>query len=286
MPYTTLRRFSVQTAGSNSGTWGAGGTTGDDLNTGGFGPLDSMLAGISTISTTSGTYSLTFTAGGGGDVQNAIWRFTATLLGNLTVVPTAGNATTYLTGAYYWENLTSGSYTITVTTGTGSVVLPQGRRGTLFFDAVNAPRITSIAGSSTADPLPGNGTTSVLFKMASPPSGWTQVVSLNNYALRLVSGTGAGTGGSTGFTSVFTSRTPAGSVSAPTVDIPPTGYSQVGSVTSVAGNIVVGSGSGTYAAALAQMNATRTLTASAPSFTGTAMDFAVTYVDLINATRD
>lgn len=285
MPYTQYRRFSVQAGASNSGVWGAGGTTGDDLNTGVMGPLDYMLGGITTFSVSGATVALDFTAGGGGAVQNAMWRFTGALVQSAVISPNAGNATTYLTGTYYWENITTGAYTLTLTTGTGSVVLPQGRRGCVFIDGTNAPRITGIAGSSTADPIPAG--TSMLFKQAAAPSGYTQVTSLNNYALRLVSGTGAGTGGSTGFTSVFTSRTPAGSVSAPTVDIPAAGYTGSGAAPVGVGALAISAaGAGGVGGGYAWMTTARTLTATVPTFTGTAMDFAVNYVDLINATRD
>jgi len=52
----------------------------------------------------------------------------------------------------------------------------------------------------------------MLFQQTSAPTGWTKQTSHNNKALRVVSGT-ASSGGSTAFTSVFTSRTPSGSVS-------------------------------------------------------------------------
>lgn len=217
MAYTTYRRFSVQAAASNSGTWGAGGVTGDDLNTGCFGPLDYMLGGVSTFSVSSSNVSLSFTAGGGGDVQNALWRFTGTLLANIVVSPTAGNATTYLTGAYYFENVTSGSFSITVTTATGSVVLPQGRRGVLFFDATNAPRIIAIAGSGTGDPIPA-GTVMVFYQNAAP-SGWTISSALNDYALKIVSSAGGVTSGSVAYSTLF-GRQATDSYTLLTADIP------------------------------------------------------------------
>jgi hypothetical protein len=55
--------------------------------------------------------------------------------------------------------------------------------------------------------------TTTLFHQAAAPTGWTKSTSHNNKALRVVSGTGGGSGGSTAFTSVFASRTPTGSVS-------------------------------------------------------------------------
>jgi hypothetical protein len=47
-----------------------------------------------------------------------------------------------------------------------------------------------------------------LYYQASAPTGWTQVTSLNDYALRLVSSSGGTTGGTTAFSTVFTNQTP------------------------------------------------------------------------------
>lgn len=42
-----------------------------------------------------------------------------------------------------------------------------------------------------------------VFFQAAAPTGWTKSTSYNDYALRVVSGTGGGTGGSTAFSSIF-----------------------------------------------------------------------------------
>jgi hypothetical protein len=55
--------------------------------------------------------------------------------------------------------------------------------------------------------------TTTLFHQAAAPTGWTKSTSHNDKALRVVSGTGGGSGGSTAFTTVMASRTPTGSVS-------------------------------------------------------------------------
>ena len=52
----------------------------------------------------------------------------------------------------------------------------------------------------------------VLFYQSSAPTGWTQVTSLNDYSLRLVSCTGGTTGGTTAFSTVFANQTPTISV--------------------------------------------------------------------------
>ncbi len=285
MAFTQFKKLSAQAFNTANNTWGAGGTTGVDLNTGLISLVDYALGGFSTFTNPSGATSLSFTAGGGGDVQNGLWRWTGTISADTTITTAAGDATTYLNGFYGWSNTTSGSFTLTLTTANGSVVLPQGRRGVLYVNNVNsiAPFIVAIAGSSTADPVPAG--TSCIFKQAAAPSGYTQVTSLNDYALRLVSGTGAGTGGSVGFTTAFASQTPVGTNSTTTVTVPYNGYTGASSI-STAGFITVASGGTFPPAGLVWMSADRTLTSTAPTFTGTAINLAVQYVNLINATRD
>ncbi len=237
MAFTTNKKLSAQAAASASGTWGAGGTTGVDLNTGVIGPLDTILAGISTITTTSGTYSLTFTSGGGGDVNNAMWSFTATLLGDLTVSPTAGDATTYLNGFYLWSNTTAGAHTVTLTTANGSVVLPQGRRGVLYVStAANiAPLIVAIVGSTLADSLPTG--TSLLFYNSAAPSGWTTSAT-NDYAVKIAS-TGGVSSGSVAYSTLF-GRTATDGYTLQVADIP----SHSHTVTPVYNTSIVNSGAG------------------------------------------
>lgn len=48
----------------------------------------------------------------------------------------------------------------------------------------------------------------MLFYQSAAPTGWTQVTTLNDYGLRLVSGAGGTTGGTTAFSTVFANQTP------------------------------------------------------------------------------
>lgn len=56
-----------------------------------------------------------------------------------------------------------------------------------------------------ANIIPGG--TVMLFMQAAAPTGWTQVVSHNNKALRIVNGAGAGSGGTEAFTAIFNAAT-------------------------------------------------------------------------------
>jgi hypothetical protein len=153
--------------------------------------------------------------------------------------------------------------------------------------------------------------TVMLFQQTTAPTGWTKLTTHDNKALRIVSGT-VGSGGSTAFTSVFASRTPSGSVSgsnssgavgattlttsqipshqhrtvggsdvnlsAPTASVPARFNGTTGSATANAHTNAAGGG-GSH-------NHSFTNPTWSGSFTGSAMDFAVQYVDVIMASKD
>jgi microcystin-dependent protein len=164
--------------------------------------------------------------------------------------------------------------------------------------------------------------TVMLFAQTAAPTGWTKSTTHDNKALRVVSGT-ASSGGTTAFTSVFASRTPAGTIAnttdtgtvANTTDTGTVGSttlteSQIpshthnvpsqqgtGSVfaaaravnllgTPFATSSTGGSGSHNHSLTMNAHNHSLTMNAHNHGFTGTAMDFAVQYVDVILASKD
>lgn len=162
---------------------------------------------------------------------------------------------------------------------------------------------TSIEELQSTDTLAGvdafaTGTV-MLFVQTTAPTGWTKSTTHDNKALRIVSGT-AGSGGTTSFTSVFGSRTPTGSVDASGLSAGATTLStaQMPSHTHTIGSDPF-SGSANYVTKMgyaaiqtAATNATggggshsHSMSGSA-TFTGSAMDFAVQYVDAIIATKN
>ena len=74
-----------------------------------------------------------------------------------------------------------------------------------FANYLNSSGQVSQAGIQSGVVLE-SGTVS-LYYQSSAPTGWTQVTSLNDYALRLVSSSGGTTGGTTAFSTVFTNQT-------------------------------------------------------------------------------
>lgn len=86
----------------------------------------------------------------------------------------------------------------------------------LLANNVNSSGQLNAATGLYNPPIPSG--TAMLFYQASAPTGWTQNTSLDDYALRLTSGTGGSTGGTTAFSTVFANQTPtiSGSVSGTT----------------------------------------------------------------------
>ena len=80
---------------------------------------------------------------------------------------------------------------------------------TIGSSGVTFPDATTQATAATS-PIPAGSV--MLFYQSAAPTGWTQVTSVNDMALRMVSGTGGTTGGTTAFSTVFANQTPTISV--------------------------------------------------------------------------
>lgn len=200
--------MSVQALNANIGTWGAGAT--DSLNTGCFQPLDNMLGGITALSLSSSTPQLLTQT----QAQNALLRVTGALLASIVISPDTG---VLMQGFYYFENLTTNpSFSVTFTNTAGSVILPQGRRGILWIDTTNGPRVMSSIGASQTDIIPY--AYQIPFYNNSVPTGWT-VLAINDYGMRIVSSGGGSASGALGYSTVF-ARTATDSYTLTLSDIP------------------------------------------------------------------
>lgn len=158
-------------------------------------------------------------------------------------------------------------------------------------DARNALGVTA-AIAAAIEGLLESGTIA-LFQQTSAPTGWTKKTDHNNKALRIVSGT-ASSGGTTSFTSVFTSRTIA-QANLPNVNFTVTGTGTLSDNNFVRritpGSVQVANGSNFNVTPFEYTNEVSptvvALSAAASSGgSGTALDFAVQYVDVIAAERD
>jgi hypothetical protein len=130
----------------------------------------------------------------------------------------------------------------------------------------------------------------MLFVQTSAPTGWTKSTTHDNKALRVVSG-GAGSGGTTAFTSVFTSRTiTTANMPSHTHGVTDPGHSHI-TTDAYVSNSATGpfdaNASGTPSNKfLSAINSSTTGISIQNAGSGTAMDFAVQYVDVIIATKD
>ena len=265
--------YEVQTTGSNAGTWGS------VLNDNVIQYLDQNFAGLNSLSLSSSNTLLTAS-----QARNQMTRCSGVLLANVSISPDAG---VLWNGIRCVENVTSGSFTVTLTNAAGSVVIPQGRRALVFLDTTNGPRIVGIAGSTGADPVPTGSV--MLFYNAAAPTGWT-VVAADDWAMRIASSAAGTQGGSTAYSSIFTSRTIT-QANLPAVNFNGT-YAhthlmsgQIASNTAgSAASMVQAQSTGGGAVQSEQPN-TSTISVSSGG-SGTAMDFAVRYFSMMLATKN
>jgi len=132
--------------------------------------------------------------------------------------------------------------------------------------------------------------TTMLFVQTSAPTGWTKSTTHDNKALRVVSGA-ASSGGTTAFTSVFTSRTiTTANMPTHTHTVTDPGHTHTAGIYSIllngAGGSTLNTGSGFNTVTAAATNSSTTGITNQNAGSGTAMDFAVQYVDVIIATKD
>jgi hypothetical protein len=174
-PSTITTGTGVVTAlGVNTGTAGAFVVNGGALGTPSSG----------TVTNLTGTASININGTVGATTQNT---------GYFTNVRLYGSTSGYV-GLSPAAVAGSTTYTLPSADGTNGQSLTTNGSGVLSW---------SSAGTS---PIPSG--TVMLFYQASAPTGWTQVTTLNDYALRIVSGTGGTTGGTTAFSTVFANQTP------------------------------------------------------------------------------
>ena len=128
--------------------------------------------------------------------------------------------------------------------------------------------------------------TAMLFVQTAAPTGWTKSATHNDKALRIVSGS-ASSGGSVAFTTAFASQAVSGTVgntTLTTTQIPSHTHSQnIGGTTGFPFSVQCGSGVGAVATTT---GATGGGGSHNHSFSGTAINLAVQYVDVIIATKD
>jgi hypothetical protein len=158
---------------------------------------------------------------------------------------------------------------------------------TLLDDAdAAAARLTLGVPAAVAALIPSG--TVMSFFQAAAPVGWTQITTHNNKALRVVGGAGGGSGGSMSFTAAFTSQPITGFIDPTTLTAsqipahthPIAGY---GDETGL-GKLTVGAGA--FTSNIDTLSNTGGGGSHTHSFTGTALNLAVQYIDMIIASKD
>jgi hypothetical protein len=148
---------------------------------------------------------------------------------------------------------------------------------------------TAATWQTPASPAPFAAGTAMVFKQTAAPTGWTKVLTNDNSALRVVTGT-ASTGGSVAFTTAFASQAVTGTNAISGATTLTTAQMPAHTHTSgVASSFAPVSGGGLQGCANSSTGSTGgggSHTHTAGAFTGTAINLAVAYVDVIVATKD
>lgn len=186
---------------------------------------------------------------------------------------------TVLHSGVYWQLL---SNLVNVTTDTPGVS-GAWTQMTPVPIASGGTGATTAGGARTALDVGFPSGTAMLFAQTAAPTGWTKSVTHNNKALRVVSGS-ASSGGSVAFTTAFASQAVGGTVNNTTLTI-----AQMPSHSHSVSSFATAGGTGLSVG----VQDSATLTGSQGgdgahnhSFTGTAINLAVQYVDVIIATKD
>ena len=127
MPSSSIYKgYEVPTVSGDSGTWGSS-TTGLNAT---IALIDTNLGGYAAVSLSNANVTLSSTQD-----RMAILRLTGTLTGNIVI-------TSSCQGFKFCENLTTGSYTVSIQNSVGSTVaIPQGYSSLVIFDSTNGARL-------------------------------------------------------------------------------------------------------------------------------------------------
>ena len=230
----------------------------------------------------------------------------------------SGQSVIFTQGSGGNVTISQSDYAIIYADGAGSgakVTLMTWGAAQIKDNAITTTKIAdnAVTAAKLADTAVFSSGTKMLFQQTAAPTGWTKDTSHNDKALRITSGT-VGTGGSVAFETAFASQTPSGSVSTSvsgTVANTTLSISQIPSHTHT-GNVdlrtnweagtssqsPVGTGNARYDGSGSSPSFTTDATggggahnhgwsgSATSTFTGTAINLDVQFVDVIICTKD
>jgi hypothetical protein len=283
----------------SSGTLGTSRLSGSYTGITGVGALaaGSLASGFTAVSAPLGGTGQTSYAVGDilfADTSTSIAKLADVAVGNALISGGVGAAPSY--GKIGLATHVSGTLPV-ANGGTGATSLTA--NNVILGNGTSA--VQAVAPGTTGNVLTSDGTTwtsaaagggfptgtVLLFYQANAPTGWTKVTTQNDKALRVVSGTGGGTGGSVAFTTAFASQSVNGSVGGTTLStsqIPSHAhtYTTYGSQTAGTGAFFGGAG--------VVSNPSTAAAGGGGShnhgFSGTAINLAVQYIDVIIASKN
>ncbi len=297
--FTTNLGIEKPATGDKAGTWGTATNVTFDL-------LDEAVDGIATINLSSAGTSgspnaLPITNGTSSDGRHKFIEFTSTGgdLGSagafVQLTPNDSQKICFI------RNSLSNSRKITIFQGTydaaNDLELENGKDYIVKFSGAgtgatveqinSSPVFTNVTTTSlTVNGVENQGFASgvkMLFREASAPVGWTIVDTDNDKALRVSSSNGSGSGGSVAFETAFASQAVSGTVANTTLSL-----SQIPSHSHSVRGSVAASGSAVFGAGNSAGTNTATAGGGSPgnsqhnhSFTGTAINLDVAYLDVI-----
>ena len=250
-----------------------------------FDIIDQAFGGVTNLNAAAGNATLTSS-----QYRSLVLNVTGVIASAVTYTIPSG-----VGGQWIVINGTTGGFGVIIASAGGgtSYTVANGNRMIVFSDGTNIR--TSF--SETALPSPSVPAGAImLFNSSNAPSGWTKDTTHNNKALRIVSGN-VTTGGSVSFTSAFTSQavtgnlTVTGSVGATTLTVNqiPAHTHSVGVSPGFNGTLSgsdaplqTGGNSGSTGGGQSHTHSF----SGGGTLTGTPIDLAVQYVDVIFAVKD